>query len=189
MQRRKFIAAVASTLPATTAMSLTNTFAGAESHSAPTKGFMVKAGESRFGERTPFQGINPNDLKVSSKDTGGALAIFEYVGKQKVGPSYHVHFEQDEIFYVLDGEYLFQVGDEQFTARAGDTVFGPRNVPHTWIQLSDTGKLVYQVQPAGKMEEFFSTMSQFKRQPTDEEIQKIHLEHGMKVIGPPLSLK
>ncbi|GAB2558607.1 cupin domain-containing protein [Spirosoma aerophilum] len=191
MQRRKFItaAAVASALPITATKTLASTPASPISHPVSGKGFIVKAGESRFGERTPFRGVNPNDLKVSSKDTGGALAIFEYVGKQKTGPSYHVHFDQDEIFYVLEGEYLFQIGDEKMTARSGDTIFGPRNVPHTWIQLSDTGKLVYQVQPAGKMEEFFSKMSQFKGQPTEEEIQKIHLEHGMKVLGPPLSLK
>lgn len=191
MQRRKFLATatVASTLSSTAVKALADTSTSHKNRTVPNKGFMVKAGQSRFGERTPFRGINPNDLKVSSKDTGGALAIFEYVGKQKVGPSYHVHFEQDEIFYVLEGEYLFQVGDEKFTVQAGDTVFGPRNVPHTWIQLSDIGKLVYQVQPAGKMEEFFSKMSQVKGQPTEEEIQKIHLEHGMKVLGPPLSLK
>lgn len=190
MQRRKFLSAAAgaSTL-SVTAFTPSGKTGKPDKRSGATKGFIIKAGESRFGERTPFRGINPNDLKVSSKDTGGALAIFEYTGKQKVGPSYHVHFDQDEIFYVLEGEYLFQVGDEKLTARAGDTVFGPRNVPHTWIQLSDTGKLVYQVQPAGKMEEFFSKMSQFKGQPTEEEIQKIHLEHGMNVLGPPLSLK
>ncbi len=136
-----------------------------------------------------FGGVNPNDLKVSSKDTNGMLAIFEYVGKEKIGPPLHVHSQQDEIFYILEGEYLFQVGEDKMMVRAGDTVFGPRNVPHTWIQHSDKGKMVYFVQPAGTMEEFFAELGQLKGPPTETQVQKIHQAHGMTVLGPPLSLK
>ncbi len=184
MQRRKFLATTVAA-----SATLGTSLAGKPTDNVPSKGFTVKAGEARFGERTPFRGINPNDLKVSAKDTNGMLSVFEYIGKEKAGPTLHVHFDQDEIFYVVEGEYLFQIGNETMTAKPGDTVFGPRAVPHTWIQLTDVGKLVYSVQPAGKMEAFFTRMSQLKGQPTEEEIQKIHLEHGMKIIGPPLSLK
>jgi quercetin 2,3-dioxygenase len=44
------------------------------------------------------------------------------------------------------------------------------------------------LQPAGKMEEFFSLMNTITTRPTDEEMNKIHAAHGMKVVGPPLSL-
>jgi quercetin 2,3-dioxygenase len=70
----------------------------------------------------------------------------------------------------------------------GDTIFLPLNIPHTWIQLTDKGKLTYLVQPAGTMEEFFRKMSALTRPPTPEEAQKIHKAHGMKVVGPPLTL-
>ncbi|NIJ54590.1 cupin domain-containing protein [Dyadobacter arcticus] len=170
------------------------TTVGTSSHSqttskAPEKGFLIKAGETRFGERTPFRVVNANDLKVSSKDTAGSVSVFEYVGKEKMGPPLHIHFNQDEIFYVVEGEYLFQVGSEKMMVKVGDTIFGPRNVPHTWIQMSDTGKLVYLVQPSGTMEQFFSELNQLKGPPSEDQIQKIHMEHGMKVLGPPLSLK
>ena len=117
------------------------------------------------------------------------MAVFEYVGTQKVGPSLHVHFEQDEIFTVIEGEYLFQVGQKKETLKAGDTIFLPRQVPHTWIQLTDKGKLFYYLQPAGKMEEFFLTMNNLKERPSQVVMDKIHAAHGMKVVGPPLSLK
>lgn len=187
MQRRLFL----TTAVAATALGSSVTKALAGQHGGatlPGKSFTVKAGEARFGAHTPFRGIHPNDLKVSSKDTNGMLSVFEYVGKAKIGPSFHVHFEQDEIFYVVQGDYRFQIGDEMLLAKPGDTVFCPRNVPHTWIQESDEGKLVYSVQPAGKMEEFFTLMSQLTHPPTAEESQAIHLKHGMKVLGPPLSL-
>jgi hypothetical protein len=51
--------------------------------STPSKAFVVKAGESRFGVPTPFLGVNPNDLKISTKDTGGLLSAFDYTGVQQ----------------------------------------------------------------------------------------------------------
>ncbi|WP_231491372.1 hypothetical protein [Pedobacter sp. Leaf170] len=71
---------------------------------------------------------------------------------------------------------------------AGDTIFLPRNIPHTWIQLSDKGKLVYFVQPAGKAEAFFRAMNNLDHKPSKEEVDKLHEACGMKVIGPGLSL-
>ncbi|QHT70700.1 cupin domain-containing protein [Rhodocytophaga rosea] len=150
--------------------------------------FIVKGGEDRFNEPILYRGINPNLVKISGKDTGGQLAIFEYIGLEKMGPPMHVHYKQDEIFYVVEGEYLFQVGEEQHRLKEGDTIFLPRNIPHTWLQLSDKGKLTYQVQPAGKMEEFFKQMNAIEGIPTEDQIRKVHLAHDLKVLGPPLSL-
>lgn len=182
MQRRKFLTVSSLAL----AM---GTVTKSEAKATSANSFIVKSREARFGVHTPFMGVNPNDVKISGKDTNGQLAVFEYIGTQKVGPSLHVHFDQDEIFTVVEGEYLFQVGDKKDILKAGDTIFLPRQVPHTWIQLSDLGKLIYFLQPAGKMEEFFMTMNNLNARPTAEEMDKIHAAHGMKVVGPPLSLK
>lgn len=182
MQRRKFLTVSSLAL----AM---GTVPEGKAKSTSANSFIVKAKEARFGVHTPFMGVNPNDVKISGKDTYGQLAVFEYIGTQKVGPSLHVHFYQDEIFTVVEGEYLFQVADKKDILKAGDTIFLPRQVPHTWIQLSELGKLIYFLQPAGKMEEFFAMMSNFKEKPSAEEMDKIHAAHGMKVVGPPLSLK
>jgi quercetin dioxygenase-like cupin family protein len=151
------------------------------------KPFVVKSGEARFGLHTPYRGVNPNDLKVSNKDTEGAIAMFEYTGTQKIGPPLHIHFNQDEMFYILEGSFLFQVGEEKHTLQGGDSIFLPRNIPHTWLQLSDKGKIVYWVNPAGKMEDFFLKMNGLTKPPTPEEAQQIHLDHDMKIVGPPLS--
>lgn len=150
--------------------------------------FVIGAGQSRFGETVKFLGVHPNDLKISSKDTGGQLSVFEYTGLGKVGPSLHIHFEQDEIFTVIEGEYRFVVGELTHILTPGQTIFLPRNIPHTWIQLTDKGRLIYFLQPAGKMEEFFSIMNKFTERPSQEEMDRIHKDHGMKVVGPPLTL-
>lgn len=186
MQRRKFLMA-ATTMAVSTMANSAKAESGTPIDSP--KPFTIKAGEARFGVHTPYRGINANDVKISGKDTNGQLAVFEYFGKEKIGPVLHIHHDQDEIFSIIEGEYLFQVGNERFKVKAGDTVFAPRGVPHTWIQLSEHGKQVYMVQPAGQLEEFFIELTELKGPPTEEQIQKMHQSHGMTVVGPPLTLK
>lgn len=183
MKRRKFIQASLAASPLMGLAPVTR----AEDKPAP-KSFVVKSGQDRFNEPIKYRGISPNLVKVSAKDTAGHMSVFEYEGYAKMGPDLHVHLKQDETFYILEGEYLFQVGEEKHTLKAGDTIFLPRNIPHTWLQLTDKGKLMYTLQPAGKMEEFFKTMNALKGVPTQEEVNKIHLAHDIKVVGPPLSL-
>jgi quercetin dioxygenase-like cupin family protein len=183
MQRKQFLASALMALPA-----LAWAKSPFKTNTATADPFVVDAGQSRFGEVVKFLGVHPNDLKISGKDTGGQLSVFEYTGLGKVGPMLHVHFEQDEIFTVITGEYRFLVGEQTHVLKAGQTIFLPRNMPHTWIQLSDTGKMIYFLQPAGKMEEFFSYMNGLKERPSAEEMDRIHAQHQMKVVGPPLSL-
>lgn len=149
--------------------------------------FKVDAGQSRFNEVLTFGKVNSQDIKISSKDTDNKLTVLEYTGREKIGPPLHIHFHQDEIFYVAEGEYRFVIGENTFDAKAGDTVFGPRNVKHTWIQLTDYGRQYYMLQPDGTFEDFLRTCQSLKSKPTKDELQQIHLDHGMKVLGPPLT--
>ncbi len=182
MKRRNFIQNTLASLPIVLAASKAN------AKIRNKKGFKVEAGKDRFNQPIKYRGINPNDVKISSKDTDGQLTVLEYVGFEKIGPPLHVHYEQDEIFYVVEGEYIFQFDTERMTLKAGDTIFLPRAVPHTWVQTSDKGKLVYFLQPSGQMEEFFKKMNELKGPPTEDLIQEIHHAHGMKVVGPPISI-
>jgi quercetin dioxygenase-like cupin family protein len=180
MQRRKFLTTTLATVA-------TSVVARAQTKTSNTKPFVVKKGEARSGIHTPYRGINPNDVKISGKDTNGQLAVFDYIGNEKAGVSLHVHHEQDEIFTIIEGEYLFHVGDEKIKASEGDTIFAPRKIPHTWVQLSEKGRLIYSFQPAGKMEEFFVAMSALKAPPTKEQMKTLEEAHGMSSLGPGLS--
>jgi quercetin 2,3-dioxygenase len=191
MQRKDFLAGGFLAIPSLLTGSLSHAHPlnfGAPAEPSNPNPFIVDAGASRFGDSAKFQGVHPNDLKISGKDTDGQLSVFEYTGLAKIGPALHVHLEQDEIFTVLEGSYRFVVGKETHILGAGQTIFLPRNIPHTWIQLTDRGRMIYFLQPAGKMEEFFATMSKFMAPPSPEEIDRIHAAHDMKVVGPPLSL-
>lgn len=185
MQRKEFLLTTLTALPA---LAIGQLSASKKKNLSATEPFIVDEGRSRFGEKVLFLGVHPNDLKISSKDTDGQLSVFEYTGLGKVGPMLHVHLYQDEIFMVIEGEYRFVVGEQTHHLKPGQTIFLPRNIPHTWIQLTDRGRLIYFLQPAGKMEEFFTLMNSLKERPSQEEMDRIHQEHGMKVVGPPLSL-
>jgi quercetin dioxygenase-like cupin family protein len=153
------------------------------------EGFRVSAGEARFGEHYDMKGITRNrlDIKISSDDTGGALAVFEQTGESpNGGPPLHIHPFQDEWFYVIEGDYIFQLGQEKFSLKQGDSIFLPRNIPHAFIQLNETGKLIVAYQPAGRMEAFFKATDRWTSPPSQEEMTRLFEEHEMKITGPPM---
>lgn len=153
------------------------------------KGFKVKSGETRFGEHFRMKGVTLNvlDLKISSRDTDGALAVFVQTGfTPKGGPPLHIHPNQDEFFHIIEGEYRFRVGKDKYEMLAGDTIFLPRNVQHAFVQLSEKARVLVAYQPAGKMEGFFRKTDAWTSPPTNEEIVRVFEECDMKVVGPPL---
>ncbi len=155
------------------------------------KGFKVKAGEGRLHGHMKLKGVNANilDLKVSGSDTGGSLAVFEQTSvSQGRGTPLHIHPLQDEMFYVIDGEYYFKVGEETFTLTTGDSIFMPKNIPHAWTQISPVGKMTVIFQPAGKMENFFVTLAEMDHEPSNEELMKICADNDLNVVGPPLKI-
>ncbi|ETZ20965.1 cupin domain-containing protein [Pedobacter sp. V48] len=156
------------------------------------KGLKVNRGEGRLHGHIKLRGVNANvlDVKVSGTDTGGNLAVFEQTSvSQGKGTPLHIHQLQDEMFYVLEGEYFFKVGDDKFHLAAGDSIFLPMRVPHAWTQISEKGKMTVIFQPAGKMENFFVTLAGLDHTPDPEELISIFADHEMKVVGPPLQLE
>lgn len=164
-------------------------------------GFSVAAGNARFGEHIKLGG-EPNDCKVSGQDTAGAMCVFEFTGSG--GGPRHLHYEQDEWIYVLEGEIDFLLGQRRFRLGPGESAFIPRKVPHAWISADGRpGKVIDVYYPAGRMEEFFRELGKpFKDLPTleqvvsktytREQVESMHLlfdAHGMDLVGPPLGFE
>ncbi len=155
----------------------------------PKKGFKVPAGTGRIHGHIKLKGVNANilDVKISGSDTNGELAIFEQTSlSQGRGTPLHIHNGQDEIFYVVEGSYKFQVGGDKYDLTTGDSIFLPRQVAHAWTQVSPKGKMTVTMQPAGKLERFFVTMASLDHEPSQQEIAKIFADNDMQVVGPPL---
>lgn len=154
--------------------------------------FKVDAGTARSDKRFTMRGVTLNtlDVKVGGEDTEGALAVFEQIGRTpNGGPPLHIHLEQDEWFYVLEGEYLFQCGEERWHAKAGDTVFLPRQVPHAFVQLTEQARTIVSYLPAGDMEAFFRTTDAWTAPPDPSVVAETFAAHGMRVVGGPLRVE
>jgi DNA-binding transcriptional MerR regulator/quercetin dioxygenase-like cupin family protein len=150
-------------------------------------GFRVAAGEDRFDQHIAIGG-EPNHCKVSARDTAGAFCIFEFNGTHS-GPR-HLHHEQDEWVYIIEGSFNFEVGDRRFRAGEGESVFLPRKVGHMWISATERpGKTILVYQPAGRMEEFFREVGKVDAPPIHEalsfdEFCRLFQEHGVELVGP-----
>jgi len=150
---------------------------------------IVRAGTGRYGESHRLRGLDPVDLKLSSNDTGGALAVWESVTNGMGGPSYHVHHDVDEWFFVIGGEFVFKMGDTLHDVHPGDSVFVRRGIPHTWSHRgTGAGRLLFLVQPAGLVESFFRDSATRTRTLTQPEAQQFFEAHGMTLLGPPLPI-
>jgi quercetin 2,3-dioxygenase len=145
--------------------------------------FILKENESR---QTYNLLGHPAFLKVGGKDTEGQLSLFSGEYHKNQGPPLHLH-DVDETFYILEGEFLFQAGDQRFTAVSGETIFVPRNMPHTYLTISDTGKMLFMVNPTGPIEQLFEKLSSYKDRPSVEELVGLHENLGLKIVGPPLT--
>ncbi len=188
MKRNKFIVSMLAAATFSVSAKSTNK----KPNSRTDKGFKVKAGEGRIHGNIRLKGVNSNilNLKISGKDTDGGFAVFEQISlSQGKGTPLHIHHFQDEIFYVIEGEYYFQVGEEKFKMYAGETIFLPKKVPHAWTQVSEKGKMNVTFQPAGKMEDFFVKVSGLDHEPTPKEMAQIFVDCEMEVAGPPLKIE
>lgn len=164
-------------------------YAKVKSRKREDKGFKVDAGKDRFGKSiSPFDG-DTFYCKVSTSDTDGGMYMFESTRKNEGGPILHTHYDTDEWWYVLQGEFLIRVGDKTYNAKAGDFVYGPRMVPHTFAKIGQgEAKVLILHQPAGKMEEYFKKISEgVAKNMTEEERNNMRKEHGFEKVGPPLT--
>src|SRR4051812_22152874 len=82
----------------------------------------VAANEDLFGAERGL-GISTIAFKLIVPD--GSLFILENTFRARGGPPRHLHFEQDEWFYAVEGEFIIEIGQARFTLRPGDSVLAP----------------------------------------------------------------
>jgi len=147
---------------------------------------LVAAGEDQFGEHRGL-GISAISFKLTSQD-GNGIFIIENTFREKGGPARHLHHNQDEWFYAVEGEFIFEVGQERFRLKPGDSLLAPRKVPHVWAYAGSTGgRILIAFTPAGKMEAFFREVTKANAMPPQD--PELWRAHDMELLGPPLSVE
>ena len=146
---------------------------------------LVPAGEDRLGEQHGL-GVSRIDFKAIAPD--GGLLVLENTFHAKGGPPQHLHLEQDEWFYAVEGEFVIEIGDERHVLQPGDSVLGPRRVPHVWAHVgAGRGRILIAFTPAGRMEAFFREVTKADAMPAQD--PALWREHGMQLVGPPLPVE
>ena len=153
------------------------------------EGFLVEAGETRANE--PFDVLGNQILvKLGGSDTRRNYAIVEDIAQPQAGPPLHIHSREDETFYVIEGEFLFEVDGKQFQGGPGCLVHAPRGLAHAFQNISTApARMLTIVQPAG-LDVFFAELDAAVgggQEPDLSVVVPIFEKYGMEVVGPPLA--
>ena len=159
-----------------------------ETHADLSPTLLVLAGEDRFGEHRSL-GISAISFKLTPKEADGIL-ILENTFHEAGGPARHLHYDQDEWFYAVEGEFILEVGQERFQIKPGDSLLAPRQVPHVWAYTGTgggIGRMLIAFMPAGKMESFFREVTKANAMPPQD--PGLWHAHGMELLGPSLTVE
>ena len=183
MKRRTFLRAAAAVIPAAGLHGLLESQVQGQVAVSPRAPelHVVGAGEDRYGQYHSM-GISHLLFKVSGNETGGGMFVLEHQHLTPGGPALHLHLNQEEWFYVMEGEVAFQVGEQRLQLHPGESVLAPRLVPHTFSSVGATpSRLLIAFCPAGKMEQYFRDAENAKEAAGDAAFMA---RYEMERVGP-----
>lgn len=106
-------------------------------------------------------------VKLSGSDTAGRFTIVENNNPPGIGIPMHIHTNEDEVFRILEGEMEFTVEGTTSLLRAGDTIFLPRQVPHSFkVVGTQNARAIITIVPSG-IEDMFLQLNQLPQGPPD----------------------
>lgn len=131
---------------------------------------------------------------LTGAQTDGAYFVFEAFVPPGGGSPPHVHHREDEAFHVIDGEFEFNVAGAPIRVKAGESIFGRRDIPHFFRNVgSSPGRMIITVTPAG-LEHFFAEIGTPLRSrqeaptpPSPEDIAKLMQalpKYGLELTNP-----
>lgn len=122
-------------------------------------------------------------IKLSAADTDQSMSVLETAHDAGEGASPHIHTRESEMFFVLDGEVTFQVGDDRVTLEQGGLVFGPAGTAHGFEVGSAGGRLLHVFVPSGTanstIENYFRELH---RADPGASFVEVRARHGMETI-------
>ena len=93
------------------------------------------------------------------KTQGATCFCFETLDPPGTFVPLHIHPQQDEFIYMLEGTFDLQLGDAKVQARSGDLVRMPMGMPHAYFNNTATPtRALFWVTPAGRLKELFDAL-------------------------------
>jgi len=118
------------------------------------RNFGLEEGE---GEARWWLGVTLATIKATSKETDGRYTLVEVLEPEGAEAPLHVHHNEDEAFWILEGELTFEVGKEKIKASPGSFLFGPKDVPHRYTVDSGPARMLFLLSPPGFEEFIYAT--------------------------------
>lgn len=133
------------------------------------------------GERLSVIG-DRQTIKLDGSHTNGSFALIEQDNEPGTSVPEHFHTQENEIFYLLEGEMEFSVAKEKIVAAAGTTVFLPRGVPHSFKVTGNGARALVMLQPAGTENMFRELNGLPPGEPDFERVTKICSKYGIHFV-------
>ncbi|SLN27599.1 DNA-binding transcriptional repressor PuuR [Falsiruegeria litorea R37] len=140
-------------------------------------------------ETLDFPGAITLRILLTGDQTGGTMEVFEDIVHPGVGPGRHIHHQQDETFFFLEGEFDVEIDGQLHRMSPGDVAFVPRGTVHAFKNVGDTpGRLRYIFSPALQVEAMFRAFHTALQAEalTPDEMARIAEAHCQEFVGPPL---
>jgi quercetin dioxygenase-like cupin family protein len=124
---------------------------------------------------------------VTSEQSGGAYYVFDVISPPGLGIPPHVHSREDEVIFVLAGDFEVFLGGKVARAGAGSTLNFARGTPHGFRNVGETpGKTLWFVTPGASFQTFFRRLAELPPGPPDmAKVAALFAEFGMQVLPPP----
>jgi mannose-6-phosphate isomerase-like protein (cupin superfamily) len=143
--------------------------------------FVLRPGEGRDIDMGNFR----MSLKASGEDTGQAFSLLEAEEPPDFGPPMHIHQDAAEAFYVVSGEYIIFIGDDEYVCPAGSFIYIPAGAPHGFRVGAVASRKLNIYAPAAMVGYFDELAAAIARDEMDDEtLGGIARRYGMEVIGP-----
>ena len=148
--------------------------------------FAMQSGEGRALETPTGDAVT---VKADTRKTNGSLTVIELLIEPKSGPALHTHLREDELWYVIDGDFRFKAGDAMLRASTGGMAFGPRGTPHCFQNIGDaSGRLLVITTPSG-LERFFEQSAELLPSPLDpDKLVAVGQANWIEFAGPPVGV-
>jgi len=106
----------------------------------------------------------PRIFKIAPSENAGACLQFETSHAPGDHVPAHFHCEEDETFYILDGEFELLVGETRFVATTGAFAFAPRGTVHGFTNARPrVGRMLITVTPGIQHEQCFKEAVELAR--------------------------
>jgi mannose-6-phosphate isomerase-like protein (cupin superfamily) len=145
------------------------------------EGYVLRPGEGRLIDLGGFS----MSVKATDDETDGMFTLLEADEPPNFGPPLHIHHGIAEAFYVLEGEYIIFIRENEFRCPAGSFIFIPAETPHGFKVGNVASRKLNLYLPASMVGYFDELSDAMKKGEADpDRLSEIAKRYSLEVIGP-----